>query len=608
MDPHQGSDGLLSLAPDDVAELLSPPAFAWSPCSYTLTTTEHSWPPTMDARMLPPQMSVSMERLPIATASGWVWHKNHQLPRLNMLCVGGQSLPEGSACLMSAVTVDVLTHVARDVGLEGGTMQPLVNGACTFSSLTFKTTSYNLKGKPIHLMASLLRREGEQLCVAASLLSPPLVVDARKRQAKESKGAAAPSAAPAADGAADAGGETRLLPFAPAELERKLEKVDRKSARHEIDNSITGLRAYLSALNIRNKCKHPLFLVLRFSACVGLWYDAAHTGADPLRDDEAFCEMVRVLGMASLDGKATPPYGGVGIGYQATGSPVRLPPFVVAIKSSHEMQACTQRDCPVHLPSSLSLPHAQTLPGSYRELCDHQLVALRRTYCRLYCTHAQSVLAPWQTPRTPLLPPSIGGMGPPEVQPKTALCEPCGVHHPALPAKPSAAVSELLAKVREMTVETPGAMTPTEEGGPMGVLGDMGCPEREWEEGLMLLAQTMALHCRTRSAEEIAAFMMGDGSAHTSKRPSNTNDHASAGVDRASAGLDRASAGLEEMLSVEAVPAMSYSHGHDHAVVPCQLPVQPVAMLVSSSPTPSTPPADCVDGFFAHSHQHHLQR
>lgn len=29
-----------------------------------------------------------------------------------------------------------------------------------------------------------------------------------------------------------------------------------------------GLRAYLSALNIRNKCKHPLFLVLRFDTCV----------------------------------------------------------------------------------------------------------------------------------------------------------------------------------------------------------------------------------------------------------------------------------------------------------------------------------------------------
>ena len=40
--PHQGGDGLLNLAPDDVAELLSPPAFAWSACSYTLSTSKGS--------------------------------------------------------------------------------------------------------------------------------------------------------------------------------------------------------------------------------------------------------------------------------------------------------------------------------------------------------------------------------------------------------------------------------------------------------------------------------------------------------------------------------------------------------------------------------------
>ena len=33
---------------------------------------------------------------------------------------------------MSAVTVDVLTHTAHEAGLEGGTLQPLVNGACSF--------------------------------------------------------------------------------------------------------------------------------------------------------------------------------------------------------------------------------------------------------------------------------------------------------------------------------------------------------------------------------------------------------------------------------------------------------------------------------------------
>ena len=43
-------------------------------------------------------------------------------------------------------------------------------------------------------MASLLVREGDRLCIAASRLSPPLLVDARKRQAMaaEERAATAP--------------------------------------------------------------------------------------------------------------------------------------------------------------------------------------------------------------------------------------------------------------------------------------------------------------------------------------------------------------------------------------------------------------------------------
>eukprot|EP00316_Scyphosphaera_apsteinii_P010859 CAMPEP_0119329386 /NCGR_PEP_ID=MMETSP1333-20130426/75695_1 /TAXON_ID=418940 /ORGANISM="Scyphosphaera apsteinii, Strain RCC1455" /LENGTH=74 /DNA_ID=CAMNT_0007338491 /DNA_START=15 /DNA_END=236 /DNA_ORIENTATION=- len=68
---------------------------------------------------------------------------------------------------------------------------------------------------------------------------------------------------------------------------------------------MAGLHAYLSAANIRNKCKHPLFLVLRFDACVGLFYDADSFG-DPLPDDdETFYTIMRAL--SSLEsGKATP--------------------------------------------------------------------------------------------------------------------------------------------------------------------------------------------------------------------------------------------------------------------------------------------------------------
>ena len=103
---------------DDIAALLSSPpatpAFVWTQCTYTLRDSEGGiW--QMASPYAPrPSVTVTMERLPNATATGWAWHKNHQLPPLNVAC--GGSLPEGSACLMSAVTVDVMTHGAYIVG------------------------------------------------------------------------------------------------------------------------------------------------------------------------------------------------------------------------------------------------------------------------------------------------------------------------------------------------------------------------------------------------------------------------------------------------------------------------------------------------------------
>merc|ERR1719198_2716943 len=71
----------------------------------------------------------------------------------------------------------------------------------------------------------------------------------------------------------------------------------------------------------------------------------------------------------------------------ATGAPSRFAPFVVAVKSGHSTE-CDQPDCPVKLCTTLSLPHASALPASYSMLSDLQVQTLRRTYCRLHCSHA----------------------------------------------------------------------------------------------------------------------------------------------------------------------------------------------------------------------------
>ena len=333
--------------------------FKWEPCTYKLhAETGQAWQESPKSARL----AVSMERPPIVSTDShaWVWHKNCVIPRLTVTCAVEGIPHESLACLLSAVRVEVGTHAAHDVGLDGDTLRPLVHGSCSFSSLSFKTTSYNLKGKPLHLMPTLLVRSEHGLCVACSLISPPIIVNARKRQAKE-KASGKPSSS---ELSGSASGETGLLPFAPDLLERKMEKVRRARGagpsakggaddggaveghaphtwdaasggrggaghghvprgsrgerasdqcspwllaaprpqvekvedsplRRQIDNSMEGLRNYLSALNIRNKCKHPLFLAFRFNACVSLHYDTSRAHS-PLEDDGAFYTMMEV--------------------------------------------------------------------------------------------------------------------------------------------------------------------------------------------------------------------------------------------------------------------------------------------------------------------------
>lgn len=84
-------------------------------------------------------------------------------------------------------------------------------------------------------------------------------------------------------------------------LRWQVEKCEQMALRMQIDNSIEGLRAYLSALNIRNKCKHPLFLAMRFDSCVSLYYDSTRAHS-PLRDDNAFYHMMEVIFSPSCTG------------------------------------------------------------------------------------------------------------------------------------------------------------------------------------------------------------------------------------------------------------------------------------------------------------------
>lgn len=65
-------------------------------------------------------------------------------------------------------------------------------------------------------------------------------------------------------------------PFMPDNLEKafiKRENKKRNDAEIIINNNNEGLFNYLTAPNIRHKVKHPLFLSLKFSQCVKLFYN-----------------------------------------------------------------------------------------------------------------------------------------------------------------------------------------------------------------------------------------------------------------------------------------------------------------------------------------------
>mmetsp|Transcript_10861 Transcript_10861/g.35651 ORF Transcript_10861/g.35651 Transcript_10861/m.35651 type:complete len:289 (-) Transcript_10861:353-1219(-) len=239
------------------------------------------------------------------------------------------------------------------------------------------------------------------------------------------------------------GGVAAHLPFAPDKLDRVLEKVDKGLVRQPIDNSIDGLRNYLSAVNIRNKCKHPLFLALRFDACIGLLYDSSRA-ANPadLAADEPFERMMAVLTAtedrplrleayqeAALKAQLEPEQVSVtAVRHEhdaADGIPpparlindlvaTYLPEYVIAVKSHHGSGPCGLADCPVRLSAALSLPHCDALPSTYTLMSAQELGVLRRTYCRLHCASecaAKAVGAPAPAAPPPAPPPPTAGLG-----------------------------------------------------------------------------------------------------------------------------------------------------------------------------------------------------
>lgn len=151
-----------------------------------------------------------------------------------------------------------------DVGIRGTNKLELVNGQAFFTAIKFFSTSYNNEGVKFHLVLCIyIQNEDDSPKILNATISPPIFVDSRK-SARDPQEVIAKKMT------------SFVEPFSPDNLDKpfiKRENKRKNDAQIQIINNVEGLYNYLTAPNIRHKVKHPLFLSLKFSACVKLFFN-----------------------------------------------------------------------------------------------------------------------------------------------------------------------------------------------------------------------------------------------------------------------------------------------------------------------------------------------
>lgn len=150
------------------------------------------------------------------------------------------------------------------MGISGNNRLKINEMDCLFSSLKFSTTSYNHKEAKFHLTVSVLQKEPDKPPIyLSSVISPPIFVDSRKsaRNPKDLKKRHM---------------NAFIEYFRLDSLKKDYTKKEKKNSQiveDQIENNLKGLFDYLTAPNIREKVKNPLFLSLKFDKCTKLYYD-----------------------------------------------------------------------------------------------------------------------------------------------------------------------------------------------------------------------------------------------------------------------------------------------------------------------------------------------
>ncbi|GJQ14227.1 hypothetical protein GpartN1_g6018.t1 [Galdieria partita] len=271
------------------------PPFSWSNCDANLKITDASpkldWFPELFDNEALGQPSFQCYNLQRAASSHlrvqlsrsflfddekneFRWHKTWKLPEVRVVYRPPDSFSSNDlTAWITCVCHTDLSNTLEVLGLEGITRQPLVDGQCTFSRLRFKSTSSLQRGRPFYLIVSILRQRS---CLA-SLISNGIYVYSRKDADKKRKRTESVKEATSEMVSADEA-YTFYSPFLPELFDRIF---FRKGNDHRgqkvverIENSPEGLLSYFQAPNIRFKCRHPVFLLYRFSNALVLLRDS----------------------------------------------------------------------------------------------------------------------------------------------------------------------------------------------------------------------------------------------------------------------------------------------------------------------------------------------
>jgi len=154
----------------------------------------------------------------------------------------------------------------QKIDLRGDTTKNFTMNKVCFSKIKFTTTSYKNDGLKFHLVINIIAQDPQQplkTFILHSLLSPPIFVDSSS-QTKKTKRMRKTNG--------------YFSPFDPKYLKKKYTKkelsVSNKGMEYKIQNNFVGLYNYLTAINIKHKTKHPLFLSIEFSKCFRLYFNS----------------------------------------------------------------------------------------------------------------------------------------------------------------------------------------------------------------------------------------------------------------------------------------------------------------------------------------------